>query len=212
MTKEIIQVQLAWFFESEYNESFEKISFKLKEKIGNSEQTQYIPVPNGAPSELPRLFLKYKDFNLTFSKTRADIYILKNHKEISTIENIRKITELIIDDLHIKVVRIGYVKSFFVEETLEYVKKMFKEEKIAGLDIKEIGFNLNVPKEIAGMKCNNIENLAMGNATKNGEVKNGLIINRDVNNIIGEKSDFDKTDKVITAIIAFDTEADNFLV
>lgn len=210
MEKEIIRIQLAWFFENNYNDSFEAVSFKIKEKLGNSEETQYIPVPSSAPSELPRLILKYKNFSINFSKNRADFYF-KNFDDINK-KNIKEITSLISEEFKINIVRIGFVKSFFVLETLDYLKNLFKEEKISGLNLKEISVRLNAIKKIADINCNSIEDLTIGKAARDGIVRDGLIINRDINTSIEEKNSFNDSEKTLSAVNLFNEEADTFLI
>ena len=186
MTKEVIQIQLAWFFPVDYTGNFEKVSLKLKSKLGESKITQHIPVPIDAPSEIPRLMLGYDKFNIKMSKNRIDLF----SKDLESIrDTIPKISEIILIDFGLAVGRVGFVKNFFAEGNIENLKKLLPEEKIGSLDLKEINIRINLKKTIAGYECNNIENLAVGFAIKkdpkeNKEIKKeGLIIVRDINTL-----------------------------
>jgi len=216
MTKEIIQIQLAWFFPADYTGNFEEISLKLKSKLGESKITQQIPVPIDAPSEIPRLMLGYDKFNIKMSKNRLDLF----SKDLESVrDTIPKVSEIILTDFGLTVGRIGFVKNFFGEGNIESLKKLLPEEKIGSLDLKEINIKVNLKKSIAGYECNNIESLAVGFVTRkdpkeNKEIKKeGLIIKRDINTLREKlKINVFSKETINDLVDSFDKEGNNFIL
>jgi len=189
MNKEITQIQIAWFFSDTYKGNFEEFSLRLKNNLGESKLTQLLPIPNDMPNEIPRLVLTYEAFNLNVAKNRLDIFF----KDFSMIEEkTSKITKIILEDFKLKVGRIGFVKTIYLEGNIENLKEILSKERIALLDIKEINIRINTKKTINGRECNNIENISNGFLIKKdlqGEKRiAGLILIRDINTI-SEKLD-----------------------
>ncbi len=186
MNKEIIQIQLGLFFKSDYNDSFEKFALKLKDKLGESKITQYIPITNDAPPEIPRLILSYEKFNINVSRNRFDLFTKDVELIKQNIENIVKSFE----EFSISIFRVGFVKNFFVDGTMEDLKKVLVQDKLDKMsNLKELNVRINNNKTIEGYNCNSIENLSNGNVMiKNADGttqnKNGLIAMRDVNTAV----------------------------
>jgi hypothetical protein len=186
MPAQIIQTQLAWFYENSYAGSFEDFSQKLKSKLGESKNTQYIPVPSNAPGEIPRLILMYENFNINVSKIRLDLHA-SNFESVKDLIN--KISSVIIDELKVKITRVGYVNNYFVENDIDTLKSFFNDEQKAKLqDAKELNIRVNKRKTILTSECNVMENISTGFISKREEngsetKKNGLIVMKDINTI-----------------------------
>jgi len=215
MEKEIIQIQLALFFQSDFTGSFEDFSQKLKDKFNESKITQYMPIPTDAPSEIPRLVLGYEKFNINVSKNRLDLFS-KDFELIKTI--VSDISNVLLNTLSLSVGRIGFVKSYFIDGTIENLKKLFIEEKIKKLDLKEVNIRFNEKKNIENYDCNNIENLSNGYMTKkqldgSDEKKSGIIVTRDINTIAEKIKETKFSKEQINKLIdAFSKESDKFIV
>jgi len=215
MNKEIIQIQLGLFFKSNYSESFEKFALKLKEKLGESKLTQYIPINNNAPSEIPRLILSYEKFNINVSKNRLDFFTKDKELIDENIGNVFKSLE----EFSISIFRIGFVKNFFIDEAMENLKNILVKDKVQKMNnLKELNIRINNNKSIVGYDCNSIENLSNGYVViKNGNgttKKNGLIAVRDINtiaSIVGERKPLSLIE-INKLLLNFNTESEKFIL
>ncbi len=214
MGKEIIQIQIALFFQSDFVGSFEEFSLKLKTKLGESKITQHIPVPIDAPSEIPRLILPFEKFNINVSKNRLDLF----SKDISLVEDvISNISNVLLSELSIIIGRIGFVKQSFIDSDTNDLKKLLSK-KIAKLNFREINIRVDKRESIGGQECNNIENLSSGYVIKKElsgkETKReGIIIVRDVNTLVEELSRKKFTKEEINALIkVFDEKSNSFIL
>ncbi len=213
MKKEIIQIQFAWFFSNEYFGNFEEISLKLKNILGESKQTQILPLPNEAPSEIPRLILIYENFNINFSKNRADLFL----KDIVIAKDIIPKINNLLNVISLLAGRIGFVKSFFLEGNVSTLKKLLSKSKIETL-VKEISIRINKEKIIEGYKCNNTENISNGSVIKKEKdgsdvKKEGIIVIRDINTLAEEIKNNKFDTEIINKIVdSFNIESDNFIL
>lgn len=190
MEKQLIQNQIGLFLKENYNDSFENISLKLKEFFGKDAGSQIFSYPSGVPFEIPRLIFNIPDITINFAINRVDIFSSSYSKNL---ENINKIINIIIDDLDISIKRVGFVSNYFFDKDLDKLKTLFKEDKISNLEIKEIGYRVNIKESINGFDCNSIEYLQEGEINKDGIKKQGIIIQRDINisqdnNLLNSKS------------------------
>lgn len=215
MNKEIIQIQIAWFFSGVYMGSFEDFSLKLKNKLGESKITQHLPIPSDAPGEIPRLILSYPTFNLNVAKNRLDLF-LKDIKSTKSV--ISSINDVILKEFSLSVGRVGFVKNSFIDGNIENLKKLLKGEKIEKLDLKETSIRINERKRVADYDCNNIENLSTGFIVRKEadgrEVKReGIIITRDINTLAKVLNEDKFTEEIINKLIdAFDEESDKLII
>lgn len=189
---EILNTQLALFFKTDFTGAFENVSVKLKNKLGESNVTQLLPIPKDAPSEIPRLMLNYNKYNINVSKNRADIF---TKDWASCYPAIKDIIETFIDEINIPVNRIGYIRTYFEDKSLDDLVQIIRSEKISQQRLKELKLMLNVPVELMHFKCNNIEGLEYVTVIKtnsNGveESVNGIIVNRDINTVAEENYAF----------------------
>ena len=215
MNKEIIQIQLALFFQPDFTGSFEDFSLKLKNKLGQSKITQLLPVPPDAPFEIPRLVLNYDNFNINVSKNRIDLFL----KDTTLLkENIQNISDVILNQLFLSIGRVGFVKKYFIDKGIEDLKSVLVNDRIRNLDLKEIGIRINEHKIIEGYNCNNIENLFTGLIIKKSDTgkdmeQEGIIVIRDVNTSPSEfkKKKFYQVE-INKLIDTFDKETDNLII
>lgn len=214
MNKEITQIQIAWFFPDTYKGTFEEFSLRLKTNLGESKLTQLLPIPNNVPNEIPRLVLTYEAFNLNIAKNRLDMFF----KDFSMIrEKTSKISKIILEDFKLKVERVGFVKTIYLEGDIGNLKEILSKERIASLDIKEITIRINTKKTINGCGCNNIENISSGFLIKKElsveRKKAGLILTRDINTISGELNGHLFDQKAIDELLLeFNKESDNSML
>lgn len=178
MNKELLQTQIAFFFKKEFN-AFEALALEIKKQLGEAE-SQYLPVPTDAPVQIPRLIINYGTFNINVFKNRVDLFFQENYEQ----EKLEKVLNVLSNILGLPIGRIGFVKTFFIQSDIETIKKLLPNEKMTGLNIKEVNLRINVLRTIGGFECNSIEKIDPGNVTKNtGSIKSGLIILKDCNTL-----------------------------
>lgn len=217
MNKEIIQIQIAWFFSNIFKGNFEDFSLKLKNKLGASNATSQLPLPSDAPSEIPRLILNYQSFNLNIAKNRLDLF-LKDIESTPTKSAISNINDVILKELFLPVGRIGFVKNFFIDADIRDLKKLLQKENVEKLDLKEISIRINEIKKVANYGCNNIESLSTGfiikkEADGRETKKAGIIIARDINTSAEILNEGGFTKEIIDGLIeAFNEESNNFII
>ncbi|WP_169709474.1 hypothetical protein [Deferrisoma camini] len=197
---ETIQTQIAFYFNTDFKKDFEILSLSIKELFGHKAQTILIPIPKDEPSEIPRLILQYDKFKINVSKNRLDIF---TSEDITAIY--QKIIYDLFDRLNIKIIRIGFVKTFFLPSKIDDLKKILNE-KLQSISYKEISLRLGIEITCKGFKCNNIEKIDFGQAQKfeNGKIirTEGQIIQRDINTS-PENSDVIPADKIESLIQEF---------
>jgi hypothetical protein len=213
MEKEILQIQIALFFQSDFTGNYEEASLKLKKKLGESKVTQQLPLPIDAPSDIPRLILGYENFNLNVSKNRLDLFC----KNIDLLKDIVNKIYNVLEEFSLSIGRIGFVKTIFVKKDIEELKKLLPET-IRKKDIREITIRVNERKIIEEYECNNIESLSNGfvikkEADAKEEKSEGIIIVRDINTLSEKikENKFEK-EKIEKLIDGFDVESNVFIL
>jgi len=213
MEKEILQIQIALFFQSDFTGNYEEASLKLKKKLGESKVTQQLPLPIDAPSDIPRLILGYENFNLNVSKNRLDLFC----KNIDLLKDIVNKIYNVLEEFSLSIGRIGFVKTIFVKKDIEELKKLLPET-IRKKDIREITIRVNERKIIEEYECNNIESLSNGfvikkEADAKEEKSEGIIIVRDINTLSEKikENKFEK-EKIERLIDSFDVESNVFIL
>jgi len=213
MEKEILQIQLALFFQSDFTGNFEELSLKLKKKLGESKVTQQLPLPIDAPSDIPRLILGYENFNLNISKNRLDLFC----KNIDLFKDIVNKIYGVLEEFSLSIGRIGFVKTFFIKGDIESLKKLLIRTT-GERDFREITIRVNERKIIEGYECNNIENLSNGFVIKKGadgreDRNDGTIVVRDINTLAEKikenRFDWEEAKKLIDK---FDVESNLFIL
>lgn len=180
VSMELIQTQIAFFFKSDFNKDFEWFSLTLKELFGKSNQTIQIPIGDSEPGELPRLTLIYDRFTFNVAKKRLDVII-----RIDLFDPIiKQIVQNALRKLDIRIGRLGFVKTFFLQTDQDILKKALNSE-LQPRDFSEISIRVNEPFTFSGLRCNNIEKIEAGEAQKidGNRTLNfkGILIQRDIN-------------------------------
>jgi|SRR3989338_5541145 len=210
---EVVKKQVALFYKSSFENPFEALALKVKDKLGNTDIVQYIPLPPGAPPEIPRLIMTYPTFSLNFAKNRVDLFL----KDSTTLTNlITVITTIISDDYHMGFDRVGFVQQKFLEAKMEQLINLIAEG-VRPTNAKELGLRVNTPKEIKGYTCNNIESLNFVTASKLVEGAKvdtkGISIERDVNTLIeGRETRSFSKEIILDLVAALEAESDNFIL
>jgi len=209
MDKQIVQIRLGLFFKSDFTGDFDKFSLELKSKIGDCKETQHMPVPQSAPSQIPRFNLIFDGFNIQVAKSRIDIFSA-NFDKIN--ENISKIWE-VLSSLNIEIGRVGFVKNLFIEGNVDYLKDLLNN-KFTDEDFKEINLRVNKRKEVGGVNCNNIEHIYNGFITENTSSKrSGIVLDKDINTLAEDISVNNFNQEQIKKIISeFSKESENFII
>jgi len=206
--KELLQNQIGLFFKQEFQGSFEEVSLALKKILGNDAGTQIFTLPHGTPPEVPRLMLNVPGITINFAKNRIDIF---SQSYTTNSNNINKVIGVMVNDLKISISRVGFVANYFLNGDVETLKNLFSQEKIKNLNIKEVGFRVNVLSKIGLYNCNNIQNIQNGEIKKGITSKNGLVIQRDINSLQNLQINFDFS-TIVNFIIDANKETDKLLI
>ena len=177
-----IQLQISYFFDSEYKGNFEEFSIAIKKKLGDSIRSNYLPIDSNLPPELPRLELFYIGFKIIVSKLNIScVFENEDHFE----RNVEAFNSIYFADLKFGINRIGYVHVFFNASDLKNIFSIFND-KLSKLDFKEVSFRINTKLVKCEIECNNIEGVDFGaqiDINTNKQIQ-GFVIQRDLNTIV----------------------------
>jgi hypothetical protein len=210
--KKILQIQTALFFKEDFSKSFEELSLKIKSKIAGEPITTQLPVPPNTPSEVPRLMLNYTGkIAINVAKNRIDFFYSDFSNEKSTVIEIFKA----ISELGLKIGRVGFVKSIFLDDKkIEDIKNYLTEEKSSKLsELREISIRVNTSKKIGQFECNNIQNTSNGKINSNGIIEDGVLVIRDINTMAENISANELTlEELSTVLDDFNNETEIFIM
>ncbi len=206
---ELLEKQIALFYRTSFEDPFEALALKLKEKLGNAD-TQYLPIPPNAPPEIPRLILSFQNFRIQFAKNRADIFFK------SAVADITASVSAILGQIGPeKINRVGFVQKTFRESTLADVLGLMKNPPDTA---KELSVRVNTEKTVGDYPCNNIESINFVTAQKNvngqqAEV-HGILQERDINTVPSKSADVHIADvaSLMTFLTALQGEADQSIL
>lgn len=176
MDKSILQTQIAFFLKKEFA-AFESFSLEVKKILGET-TTQYLPVPLDAPTQFPRLIIIYTTYRIVVFKNRIDILFEGGYDKVV----LKKITEVLSGILGLSVARIGFVKTFFVNSDIAYLKSLVPKI-MSNSNVKELNIGVNIKGTTNGYECNNLEKIDPGSVIDAGTTKTGLIVLKDCNTI-----------------------------
>jgi len=207
MNFETVAKQIALFYKTSFDGAFETLALKIKKELGNTDIVQYVPVPPQLPPELPRLVMSYGTFNLNFSKNRVDLHF----KELVQLEQTLVKVAGVIEELGLEIVRVGFVQKKFLESEITPLLSIIAEN-VRPAGAKEINVRANLPKEVSGYECNNIEALSFvtGSKQQGGQQINtqGILVERDINTLPEKQSEYFFTKDSLPGVIsAFEKEA-----
>lgn len=206
---ELLEKQIALFYRTSFEDPFEALALKLKEKLGNAE-TQYLSIPPNAPSEIPRLILSFANFRIQFAKNRADIFFK------STIDDISASVSAILGQIGPeKINRVGFVQKTFRESALADVLGLMKNPPDTA---KELSVRVNIEKTVGDYPCNSIESINFVTAQKNVNGQqaqvHGILQERDINTVPSKSADVHIADaaSLMTFLTALQGEADQSIL
>lgn len=207
---ELLEKQIALFYRTSFEDPFEALALKIKEKLGNAD-TQYLPIPPNAPPEIPRLILSFQNnFRIQFAKNRADIFFKSAINDIST--SVSAILGQISPE---KINRVGFVQKTFRELALANMLSLIKNPPETA---KELSIRVNVEKTVGDYPCNSIESVNFVTAQKNinGQQAqvHGILQERDINTIPSKSADVHIADaaSLMTFLAALQGEADQTIL
>ncbi|MBS2213290.1 hypothetical protein KEM09_17885 [Carboxylicivirga mesophila] len=191
-----VKIQTAFFFKEDYNKAFESFSIIVQDVFGQSDRTIYNPIDNSAPSDIPRVEVRYKDFVISIAKNRIDILMEKLEQFNEYIERFNSINFL---SLGVQIKRIGLVRTYFLEKDISTANNLLNSD-FSDLKLKEVNLRINIESEVMAKKCNDIEKVnvgQLGTKDKNGNeyIVNGYLIDRDINTSADEVYEIGKGER-----------------
>lgn len=208
---DLIQIQLALFFKTNFKRDFELLSLGIKDVFGKSLHTQLLPIGDEAPPDLPRLILSYQEFNINVSLSRLDVFFKNPTIYLDVLERLLK---NVLKRNDIKIGRIGFIKTFFNPQDPSSLKSIL-DEKYQVKNFKEINLRFNEPLDYNSVPCNNIEKIDPGVAQKkvDNSVVNvqGVFVQRDINTVPESPIEFSDT-MIQDFVRAFSSIADSRLI
>lgn len=205
---ELLEKQIALFYRTSFEDPFEALALKIKEKLGNAD-TQYLPIPSNAPPEIPRLILSFHDFRIQFAKDRVDIFFKSAVSDISA-----SVSAILGQVSPEKINRVGFVQKTFRESALADMLGLIKNPPGTA---KELSIRVNVEKTVDDYTCNSIESVnfvtAQNVSGQQAQVY-GILQQRDVNTVSSKSADMHITDaaNLMTFLMALQDEADRTIL
>lgn len=206
---EILEKQIALFYRTSYEDPFEALALKLKEKLGNAD-TQYLPIPPNAPPEIPRLILSFQNFRIQFAKSRADVFFKSAVDDISA-----SVSAILAQVRPEKINRVGFVQKTFRESALADVLGLIKNPPETA---KELSIRVNVEKTVGDYPCNSIESINFVTAQRNVNGQqaqvHGILQERDINTVPSKSADVHIADaaSLMTFLALLQVEADQTIL
>ena len=162
-----------------------------------------LPLPPDAPVDIPISQLKSKNgaWSLNVSKIRTEIIFnpkdIDDFRDENNVENIKKIILLCADKAREQSININRIVNFAVyalyqNQPIEFLREKLQIKKFD--NTIELNIRFNQKEKENGFEINNITMIDNGTVEKNGEVKEALILTKDVNNIIPNKNEFSNKD------------------
>lgn len=185
--KEFVKVQVSLFFKDYFGGSYEEVSLDIKKQFGSDSISQILGLPEDVPSDLPRLIVNKSGFmSINLSKSRIDLF---SEERDFFIKNKEKILP-ILNKLSVEIQRVGVVCTYFKELDIDSIKLLLDSSKFSSMEFSEINLRLNDIIDFNTFRVNNIQHYVSGFVTdKDKNKKNGVIITRDINNVVNvEKS------------------------
>jgi len=196
----LMRIQCGIFFDKPINRP-DLISSSALQKFQNEFDAPSInlPLPPEAPVDIPISQLKSRSgaWSLNVSKVRAEIIFnpkdIDNFKDEVNVENIKKIILLCADKAREQSINIHRIVNFAVyilyqDQPIEFLREKLQIKKFD--NTIELNIRFNQEEKENGFEINNITMIDNGTVEKNGEIKKGLILTKDVNNIIPNENKF----------------------
>lgn len=184
----LFQLQLALFFRDIETRPDRFIS-EISDDIFN-QMPIILPIPPDAPIEIPIVMLNSCDgrYSCNIAKSRID-FILNNtnsNKDILSdlnefIRNIRSYSTIIFNNK--KIIRFGLIANYFVENdnAVDSIESKYMKKSIGNLEELNIRYNKRFTYE--SNIFNNIVDIGKGTVDNGGIIKEGILIQKDINNV-----------------------------
>lgn len=195
-----LDLQLALFPKGIISKAIDEISVELKKKIPDLSDPFFIPVPEGAPQDIPLLRLTSKDsvFQCTIARGRFDFVfkpkIEDQNKDFSDLKDNFAAYHSSFFSYFLQLIpikRIGYIGNFFSENknATEYLKDNFLKKEIGKISELNIRYNEKLEIPGSGIELNSI--IKIDPAQLIPTLEDGILIQRDINTVQEVEYPFD---------------------
>ena len=194
----LIKLQIALFF-FEIETRPDRLISVVNDNLGNlfDAMPSIFPIPQEAPPEIPIVTLSDSNqrFSCSIARSRIDF-----SRVISAGEQLDETDKVITDfqkkaNLFVaavsqakKVVRFGFIAQYFFRDknpTLQITRKYLKPDLGP---LEEITLRYNKKKDQFGYSLNDIYEITAANEMDGGELRDGVFVQRDLNNAIASES------------------------
>jgi len=179
---DLVQTQIAYFFENDYLGQFEAFSIMVKAAFVGQTTTTQLPLDDSVPSEVPRIMISYDGAQINISKARIDLMISDQSKSDKYIDLLNCMEY---EKLGINIARVAYIRTYFASEYNVETLRSTLSPKLRELPVREINIRINREYTFNDIPCNDIEKIDIGSAQKitpSGPISvDGLVIQKDVN-------------------------------
>ncbi len=186
----LIQMQFALFFDEIENRP-DKLANKVEDALESlfDQMPTILPVPPEAPLDVPSVIMQSSDgvYTCNIAKTRIDFIVNSNGgHSISVgldkfIDLINSFSEAVYS--YKKVVRFGLIGRYFItdKDPVRKIKGKYFKGDLGELEELNIRFN----KRFDGNNIvfNDIVEISKGNSNENGNITDGIFLQRDLNNV-----------------------------
>jgi hypothetical protein len=209
--EKIIRLQLALFF-TELESRPDRLMNSINEAMGNlfNGMPQVIQLPPGVPQEIPSVILKSEDdkYNCNISNTRIDLIFNGGPNwEVewkSIIQDFLAKKTLFCNFIsnEKKTYRFGFIGQFFIPDNKPAFQISRKYLKSDLGSLEELNIRYNKPKELYGLKLNDIYSINAAKEDVEGQLRDGIFIERDINNVpLDVELNNDDTKRIIDKLV-----------
>lgn len=185
------RIQIALFL-NKFDTRADMYFYKLNEQLDNifDLAPMNIPVPVGAPSDIPLLNATSSNnfYNLSISRMRIDLILNNLNIDDSANEKANKFYRIAMKFLDFvqseqQIIRFGLVSTTLRTDgnPVELIKKKYLNKTLT--NPSEITIRYNNQRKRESMLLNDIVEISSVNAIINNYPKNILVINRDINSV-----------------------------
>lgn len=171
----------------------DRLMHAINTSMGNlfNGMPQVIPLPPGAPQEIPSVILKSEDnkYNCNISGSRIDLIFNGGPNwEIewkSIIQDFLAKKNLFYNFVasEKKIFRFGFIGQFFIPDSKPSFQISRKYLKSDLGNLEELNIRYNKIKEMHGLALNDIYSINSAQEDVDGKIRDGIFIERDINNI-----------------------------
>ena len=189
----LLQLQLALFFE-DIEMRPDRFVSEISDNIFD-QMPIILPVPQDAPAEIPVVMLNSSDgkYSCNIARSRID-FVLNNMNSnndilddlIGFINSIRSYVAIIFGKK--RIIRFGLIGQYFIESNnaVNTIETKYLKNTIGNLEELNIRYNKRFNSE--SMMFNDVVEIGKGSITNENITKDGVVIQRDINNVPENKS------------------------